>query len=290
MTLAGLLVPGSSGAQPDASASAVQFGDPPAPLDRRRELAVARGLAARLPEARVVGADDAKAGPVLVIAADPRDRRGSVILVGPAGFALGEHALEAALTETLVVAGFDGYVVQAPLPPPGRRAALSGDAEWSTLLEARVAAACRAVVHAEQPVFVVVVGTDMNLALPALDAVGAGPQMLKLAALVGIDAVPGRTGAAGEAEPAPGPSSIAETLAARAVPLMLVTTFAAPRAPEFTVARELAARQRSPRTVSLPELGPRRTGLETGLVQRVLGFFHHVLEPEDGDSVRAASG
>lgn len=258
-------------------------------LDRRRELAAARGLAAGRPDARVLGAEDVAQGPLLTIAADPRHRRGSVVLVGPAGFVLGEHALEAALTGALAAAGFDSYTVQAPLPPAGRRAARSGDAEWTRLLRARVAAACRAVAHADQPVFFVAVGTDMSLALPALDAVGAGPKMLKLAALVGIDAVPGGPVSASDTAEGSEPASFAEALAARAVPLMLVTTSGAPRAPEFAVARALAVRQASPRTVSLPELGPRRSGLETGLVQRVLGFFHHVLAPRDGASGRAAS-
>lgn len=291
VALSGLFAAGSPGAPPEPPVPAEKTADAPSgpTLDRRRELAAARGLAAGRLGARVIGVEDVAEGPVLVIAADPRHRRGSVILAGPAGFALGEHALEAALTDALAAAGFDSYTVQAPLLPAGRRAASSGDAAWTRLLQARVAAACRAVAHPEQPVFFLAVGTDMDLALPALDAVGAGPEMLKLAALVGIDAVPGRVGstidAAGESEPA----SFAEALAARAVPLMLVTTSGAPRAPEFAVARALAVREASPRTVSLPELGPRRSGLETGLVQRVLGFFHHVLAPRDGASERAAS-
>jgi len=322
--------PGTAPASAAPAGSPATADAPSPPLDRARELSSARAFAAGIADARLAGLDRTEAGPRLLLGADPRRVKGSVLVVAAAGYALGEHALDTALVVPFVEAGWDVQLVAAPLPPIGGRAAAALDPAWRRMLEARVEAAYRDIARPELPLFVVSVAAPIDVALSALDAIEGGPARLKLAGVVAVDAVrtavsatSGRPGddaratpagspepdgePAGEdvpaagtdqtARPAPDDAAqaeraaerLAERLDALGVPVMLVTTEAGAPAAHRALVRALAEGGPSLRESRLPELGSRRTGLESGLVARVLGFFHHVAMPDDGGMAGAPS-
>ena len=263
---------------PDLAAPAGRAEPGPSPArsgkDGERPVIVARALAAKNPHRTLAFNDDQQTWPILSERAHRPPAKGSVLVTTPIGYVLDEHALQRHIAAEVPAAGWDVYVAQLPLTHAEDKQ------RPDEFLKERLSKAFEVIDACDIPLIIVTTGPLLGEAIESLRNINGPCEELVLAGVISIDGF--------EMEPIapdvpPDDESfdpLAEIFRAN-IPLMDVTTSAQANARGQVSRRRLIAEHGVLyRQHVLYEIGPYATGLEDGLVQRMLGFMHSAIEPQ----------